>query len=134
MFKPKSQNGLTNYILETSGTLRSYLIEKEKINIGFNRVRVEDAIPLTQCFHCLKFGHTALKCLSKDKSATCLHCAKDHEWKECPNKNSEEKCSNCIYQNTTFKMTLNTNHKANDKNCTYFKKMMYIAQSRIDYD
>lgn len=134
MFKPKNQNGLTNYILETSGALRSYLMEKEKINIGFSRVRVEDANPLTQCYHCLKFGHTALKCLNKDKNATCLHCAKDHEWKDCPNKNSEEKCSNCVHQNTIFKMTLNTNHKANDTNCTYFKKMMYIAQSRIDYD
>jgi len=68
------ENDTTNYIIETTGKLRKTLLDKKKINIKFQRVYVEDCNPLTQCYHCLKFGHTALRCLARTQPPICPHC------------------------------------------------------------
>lgn len=122
-----------NCIIETSGDMRQLLVTKHKVNIGYQRVNVEDCHALTQCYHCQRFGHTALRCLDKTNPAKCNHCSGNHNTQNCTDKDSNPVCANCSHQNNTFKLSYDVNHNASSIKCLYRLKMMRIAQDRIDY-
>lgn len=127
-------NDTTNYIIETTGKLRKTLLEKNKVNIKFQRVYIEDCNPLTQCYHCLKFGHTAQRCLARTQPPICPHCTKEHILSKCENKEQPPICNNCCVQNKRFNMNYSTEHRVDSMKCLYRQKMLQIARERIDYE
>lgn len=125
-----------NYIVEVDSTTRKILLNKEKINIGYQRVTVDDAIPVVQCYFCLRYGHTSRNCNQKEKNnlPSCSHCGSAHLYKDCPARTNQSRCANCTFQNDRFQLTFPTNHNATDKtNCMYYKKMLAFAQQKIEY-
>lgn len=123
-----------NLIIETTGEMRKILLTKGRVNLGFTRLKVEDCNPLTQCYHCLKFNHTAAKCFQKDANPKCFHCGNDHYAKECTSKDLTPKCSNCAEMNLKYNTNTPVNHSAKSDNCRYKIKMMMFAKQKIDYD
>lgn len=115
-------NDTSNYIVEVDKEVRRMILQREKINIGYQRIYVEDANPIFQCYHCLRFGHTAVRCLQKDKdAASCTYCGDAHTHNACGNKNKSPKCKNCEQHNLKNKWTFPSNHRANDRiNCNFY--------------
>lgn len=134
ILKNRKSDQLRNVIIETTGPIRKTLLEKQRVNIGFVRAHIEDCNPLTQCYHCLGFGHTSLKCLNKMNKPRCIHCAKNHKFSECEKTKDIVKCYNCDKNNNLFGTKNNTEHSANSEKCTYRKRMFIMAQQRIDYE
>lgn len=131
----EKQRHFTNYIMETSGKMRKNLLALGKLNIQFQRVKIEDCNPLTQCFHCCMFMHTAKRCLHRTSPPICPHCMGDHTLSKCPEREKTiPTCVNCTRQNTKYGEKNTTDHPANSTMCNYRKKMMKIARDRIDYD
>jgi hypothetical protein len=76
------------------------------IFLGFSRCRVKKCEDITQCLKCLKYGHPAKICLTKNQ--ICAHCGKlGHTTKECLNLNLDPTCTNCKGK-----------HSALDKTCS----------------
>lgn len=122
-----------NIIIETTGDMRKLLLYKGKINIGFQRVFVEDCNPLMQCYHCLGFGHTAIRCFNQTNKPRCVHCAGEHKSSDCTKK-EEHQCFNCLQKKTQNKETGKTNHRANSHECPIVIKMKIMAQQHINYN
>lgn len=134
--KNRRNDNLYNAIIEVSPNVRLELLEKQRINIDHLKVHVEDFVPLLQCYHCLRFGHTANKC--NEKSPTCSHCSlKDHKADDCPEKNrgNPPKCANCLKHNEDTKgAKWSTNHTARDHNyCNQIKSALLRIQDKTDY-
>lgn len=131
--KDEKQHKFSNYIIETSGTTRKSLIALGKLNIQYQRVKIEDCDPLTQCYHCCKFMHTASRCLHRTDPSVCPHCTGDHIFAKCPAREKTPVCANCTSQNNKYGEKNNTDHKAFSDICPYKNKMLKVARDRIDY-
>lgn len=127
--KNKKSDKLSNFIIQTTPYLRKIIISKERINIGYTKAHVEDCDPLMQCYHCLGYGHTSLRCLENMKSPRCLHCAGEHKIQDCVKKQEPAKCHNC-----TNRKGYQNEHPGNSYLFEFRKKMLKNAQMRIEYE
>jgi hypothetical protein len=130
----KTKKNNKNFIVDVTPMMRKLLLDEEKVNLGFYRIKVEDCNPLMQCFHCLRYGHTAKRCLSDMKPPTCLHCAGEHKSTECNKLTEQPQCVNCKERNDKFQTKLNINHRANQDECVTRKQMLQRSRQRVNYD
>lgn len=100
-----------------------------KLNIDDEVKRVYPFSGIKQCFRCLRVGHLSKddKCpLKSEDKCICSNCAGDHKYSNCPNKEAEKKCHNCVRYNEKFNKTgveSDCRHNALDRNCPYLKRV-----------
>ncbi|XP_011859674.1 PREDICTED: uncharacterized protein LOC105557119 [Vollenhovia emeryi] len=88
MFPCKNNRHNTNCVIEVPPDVRTTLLKKKTLFIGYSACEVTDYVRVLQCYRCLAFGHQAKNCRF---APLCGHCAKDHETKECPVKDKRLK-------------------------------------------
>ena len=71
-----------------------------------------------QCIKCFIFDHTSETC---NAIAKCLHCAKEHLYKDCPNKSKHPTCGNC-----------KGSHKSNSNKCPVRIKHLIVPIAKKD--
>lgn len=122
-YKKNNRNKLLcNVVLEASPKNWRSLVDAGRVNVGYQRLVVEDQSPLMQCYQCLGFGHTQRFC--KEKQA-CIHCGECHKYDICPNKDNEPTCSNCSGGAR--------NHRSTNPDCPLWKLMDERFRERVDY-
>ena len=91
----KIKGDFKHAVIRVSPEIRAS-IQRENwyVFVGLNKCKVYDRFWVTQCYHCLNFGHIATKCPSKSQSATCGFCAGNHNSRACTQK-STPRCANC---------------------------------------
>lgn len=115
-----------NIVLEASKETRDYLIQKERLYVGWNCCRVNDYIAATRCYKCHGYGHTTKYC--KAQSEVCGHCSlQGHGFKECPNKSRPATCASCQ------KAGKNSNHSVKSNTCPAYISAINQVLSRTDY-
>lgn len=115
---------------ETSPTLFALIMDRKKINLGWQRYRVLEDLNLNRCYNCSGYGHRAAKFPEKKKS--CPHCATDHDLRDCPKKTKA--CANCLRANAAYKTAHDTNHAATDSEaCPSYQLLKKRTIARIDY-
>lgn len=107
----------TNLILNCNDlkTLKK-VIDKKKLVLGFNNVKVYEYSNLQQCNKCCGFGHLAFNCRFK---IACRWCASAHASNECTEKDNKSKCINCINGNKKSDNKVKTDHMATYDLCPY---------------
>jgi hypothetical protein len=127
-----------NVVIEVKPQIRTVIKGLGKINIGWERIKVSDFLPVIRCYKCCAFGHISKYCT--EEVGVCPVCAEGHSIKVCPNKtsinNSQNKCINCIRSNLKIKddkYKMQVNHSALDNNCPCFKRIEKIIKSKINY-
>lgn len=125
---------LHNVVLEVTPEVRTQMLLIERLNVGHQRVRVQDYSPFVQCFKCLQFGHVQQRCTSDVQR--CSHCASGHNITSCPFvlDASKRKCYNCTTHNKKTRRSVNDAHCATSaKDCPRIQTMIERIASRTDY-
>lgn len=95
------------------------LLKMRRLEMGWDRCRIEEKVNLTKCYNCLHFGHFASEC-SEGKNCmagTCLKCgSKEHLAKDCSNK---LKCYVCK----------EGEHRADSMACPRYKQLFLQLKS-----
>lgn len=126
----KNRKGMFNVIMQIDMKSYECIGSKEILHIGWRSYFFKESLNVKQCFNCWKFGHLAKDC--KKETPTCQNCAGEHKEKDC--KSTIICCANCKYAVEVLKITnINCNHKAYDKNCEAYKKVVEQLQQRINY-
>lgn len=85
-----NMNKTKNYIIDVNNTTKQVLIEKSKIIIQYNRVRIQNYVPINRCYKCQQFGHVAFNCRNKQ---ICGGCGDLHDTRNCTS--DKIICVNC---------------------------------------
>lgn len=109
--KIQTKQGRNNWLVDVDSNTKTFLLEKRRICIDFERYRVVEFVSITRCFKCQKFGHLANRC---DGQLHCTKCAGEHNIKDC--KSEKTTCSNCYFEDATS----DSNHKADSPSCPIF--------------
>ncbi|KAJ2939994.1 hypothetical protein O0L34_g14025 [Tuta absoluta] len=124
-----------NAIFMTSPTIWRAAVTAGKLNVDHQRIHVEEYVPLLQCYKCLQFGHTRLRCTNED--TVCSHCsAMTHNFKDCPVKqdNSKINCYTCDKHLKKHNSSPTVpNHSATSRVCPKVIQMTGKLRTRIDY-
>lgn len=113
---------LCSMVYEVSPAAWKTLVDVGRVNVGYQRVAVDDESPLVQCYQCLGYGHTQKLCKGK---LTCSHCSQEHYFRDCPNRSTSATCSNCAGGQQ--------NHNTMSDLCPIRRKMEERARDRINY-
>jgi hypothetical protein len=157
LFERRARSGkqhLRDLVLRVSPKVRVAMIAVGELKIGFGAARVEDYTHVTQCFKCLGFGHQSDRCV---KTPKCSHCAGDHDFRQCPDKEASDKkcCHNCAEANARRSPTSEpsvgaptgigaserrnnrrsfpTSHAATSRSCPQYASLVTLIQQRTDY-
>lgn len=116
-----------NLILEADSSTYNFIINKQKLNLGWNRCFVYNDYGIIRCYKCNKYGHFQKDCQDK---ITCGKCTGNHNAQECVS--NCVKCINCVLSNEKYKMNLNVNHTVWDNvNCETYKRIEKIRKNKF---
>ena len=96
----------------------------DKIYLGLGKYHVRDHFYVIQCYHCQGLGHKAGSRFCKRKEETkalCLHCAGEHQSKDCKHKGqrSKQRCCNCSQSKHKVHRDNASSHTATDQLCPF---------------
>lgn len=116
-----------NIVFETDSTTYNSLIDKQTMNLGWNRCRIFNDYGIIRCYRCNKYGHLQIECKQK---TICAKCSGEHESKEC--RSEAVKCINCVTSNEKYAMNMNTNHAVWDlSKCDTYKRIEQIQKKKF---
>jgi hypothetical protein len=125
MAKDRSGGSL---ILEVDIRTHELMLEKERINIGWNKCRVFDHYSIKRCFKCWGFYHIAKDCKRQE---TCSKCAANHKASEC--KAIKMRCVSCMHKNKTYNLKINEEHDALSRKCPTFIRALEEEKKRTGW-
>lgn len=117
--------------LEVDTQTHGILLQMQKINIGWERVRVFDAFDIKRCYKCYGFNHKGSEC--KKDSFVCPKCTGDHKSEECMAIRGTEKCNNCINTKNKLKINLDSNHPAWSFECPVYKRKLELEKKKVNF-
>lgn len=113
-----------NHVLEVSPRLWYSLLQKERVYVEYESLRVKDFVRVPRCFTCHDLGHTSGQC--KKKEEVCYRCGKTgHIQSAC--KNKKEGCIPCSYRKIDC-------DKAGGPDCPTYKHFHRRVTDNTDYD
>lgn len=121
-------------ILETDAQTFETLIQRQRVNIRWDRCRIVEDVNVYRCFKCSRYGHKASSC---GNPTCCPVCAGDHDVRECDA--TFEKCINCELKNkqmdkgNPYDELLSINHSAWSPNCPIYQKRVKAVRQMVDY-
>ena len=122
-------------VIEVSSEIRQVIRQaNDRIYLGLGSHRVRDHFHVIQCYHCQGLGHKAGSrfCKRLEKSSICLHCAGEHQSRQCTTKGQriKYKCHNCTNSKIkTHRQNAHT-HTATDALCPFMIKEKEYMISR----
>ena len=99
-------------IVRSTSDFRDRVMRIGRVFIGASSFRVEDFVNVLKCFKCQRYGHAAKNC---SHDAACGLCSGGHITRDCPNKDQNFKCINCIRNNKPI-----SDHSTNWRKCPFY--------------
>lgn len=102
--------------------------DTDRVYIQWQTCKIKPFTIITRCYKCHRYGHSAKSCAQE--KPTCGHCTKEgHLLKECPEKEWDYKCANCIRDKCR-----NYKHDVASSKCPQYSYEMQRAQKQISCD
>lgn len=125
---PSRRFNTYSVIAEVDSTTFVHLVNKERINIGWDRCYVHEVHNITRCYNCSGFYHKAKECKNK---LACPKCSGEHTLKDCTS--SQAECINCKMAIQKLKIKVDARHEAWDLNCPVYKRKLEIERQKVNY-
>ena len=112
-------------VIQVSPNIKQTIRESNhKIYLGLGKHHVRDHFHVIQCYHCQGLGHKAGSRFCKrkeEKMSLCLHCAGEHQSKDCKFKGERRKqrCCNCAQSKLKVHRDNASSHTATDQLCPF---------------
>lgn len=113
-----NRNGSKNYIIDVDNFTKSVLLDKQRVIINYNRVRIQKYISINRCYKCQQFGHVANNCRNPVR---CGGCGEVHDTRNCK-ESDKECCINCKGER----------HRSDSKTCPAFLKYKRLRLNQED--
>ncbi|XP_057671241.1 putative uncharacterized protein DDB_G0271982 [Diorhabda carinulata] len=113
-----------NILLQCPADIFRAIMTKEHIYIDLTKLYTQEHIPVTLCFKCSRYGHSAKYCT--DQKYTCYRCGDAHDPKTCTT--TDVNCHNCRLLRLP-----QTRHEARDRNCPIYIKKLNETRRNINY-
>lgn len=126
----REQMSTYNAIVELNQNVHTKILQLGKVNLGFTRCKVIDAISVIRCFNCSGYNHLAKNCT---KRRACPRCAEDHSIKDCQEQFKLAKCINCYTSNKIYNCHLDVNHTTWDSGCQVYIRKLEIRKKMLNY-
>ena len=94
--------------------------------MGYDYCSVFDALEVTRCYKCNKFGHSSQSCKAKE---VCPRCSEGHKLVDC--KATTLKCANCVNLGLSENKELETCHAVWDPRCPVYLEALSKLRSDI---
>lgn len=120
-----SNEDKANWVVELSAPCFKALSGKDRLFVGFEACKMKEFSEATRCYRCQGYGHVAKHCSME--SPTCGHCAADHDYKNCPNRNRNPICAPCKRAKRPH------DHNVTSNVCPAYIRALEINRNRIDY-
>lgn len=117
-------------VLKVSADIRKAILDNDKMLVIGNRAcPAQDRLHVNRCSNCSGYGHKSAAC--KATAPSCGFCGDNHLTKDCPHKQdcSKHNCVNCLNDSSIA----DTNHRANDKNCSQLQREIQKLIRLTDY-
>lgn len=126
-FRTGAKTGETvNWVIEVTPEMRSTLLLKKRLYIGWRSCRVADFAEATRCFKCQAFGHIAKFC--RKEKEVCGHCGEEgHSFLSCKEKSKAAVCVNCKSRGKPF------DHETKDKKCSMYRAALTRTIAETNY-
>lgn len=118
-YKSGKNKTTVSVIIEVDMRVHKSMLEKKLLFVGWSRCRVFDATQIARCYKCSRLWHIEHDCKN---DLCCAKCSGPHRLTECDSQ--VLKCVNCCESNEQQKLSLNTNHAANDPKCETMLRML----------
>lgn len=115
-----------NVTLEAPANIVKHMIRKGTINLDMRPAHINEAVTVTICFNCHRFGHVMKFCTF---GQTCQHCGGSHDGLQC--EAEERDCVNCRAYRLPAELR---RHSARDKDCPMYIRRENANRRRIQYD
>lgn len=126
----RNQRSFIAYV-QTDGESYRNILKTGKVNIGWDRCAVYDAVDIPMCFNCCGFNHLAKKC---DRETVCAKCSGPHHINDCKVETNEEICVNCKFAVEKLKMKhVDFRHHTWSKECPAYLRNLEIKKSKTDF-
>ena len=132
MKAPPAGKHYYNIFIRVTPDIRLAIEKKSfnKIHIGANVFNVVDRFHVKRCNRCQGLGHYEDKC-NPATPRVCGFCAKDHQSKECPDRNQSHERHKCINCSGTGRDC--QGHSAFWTNCPTYKEAQEKMKKTIPY-
>jgi hypothetical protein len=123
---------INDYIFELTPKVYNIFKNMRSVLIDMRSYYFVNHWSVTRCFKCQRYGHIADNC--KDTTDTCGLCAGSHKTNVCAQ--DQHNCANCRRYNASKFVTkpLPTDHKAFDRSCERYKRMVQMISDKTNYE
>lgn len=118
-----------NAIIQVNAKTFSEMMKMEKVNIGWDKCKVNEHFGLVRCHKCSGFGHTQESCT---RIKACGHYGNQHDSNKCNNENIN--CINCTNANLKFNQSLATDHNVWSHECEILKRKIHRITKITKYE
>lgn len=116
--------------MEVDGKTYKKMLLEQKLNIGWDRCKVYDAVSVKRCYKCSGFNHKASECRGEK---ACPRCADNHDVTDCKAEKNNIKCINCVRAVEKLKIKLDVQHEVWSQDCAVYRRKLEIEQSKINF-
>lgn len=125
----KNRRGFFAYA-ELNGESYRRILANRKINVGWDRCYVFDAVDITRCYKCSGFNHKAKECRN---NLTCPKCGKSHTEDECTLEENSAECQNCKNVAHKLKLKIDCKHHSLSRECPTYLRKLELLKNKIDF-
>ena len=115
-----------NTIIEVDKDTFNHLMTAGKVNIGWDRCSIQEAVNVLRCFKCGEFGHKSTECVNPE---TCSKCSGLHKTSECSS--TDFNCVNCLKSKKEFHLNLDVKHPAFSTQCPVYRRLFEKRKSNM---
>lgn len=122
----EKENSRESWVMEVNGKIFRICMNRKRLYIGWESLKVKEYIDVVRCFKCQGFGHIGRVC--RDEEQTCGRCTDNHKTESCKVDDENVRCNNCRKEGR------DENHPTTWIGCEVYKRVEERYFKSVNYE